>query len=382
MELKGIRGRPFEMSKFHCREMLYDYMSGRLDDQRRVAVEKALAEDKELKAELNEYIDAAHYCEKLSQVQLAEQTINDLESIRLQSEIVAEKVRYRNWPDLLKWSSEAVVISVFVAGLAMVIPWSTIRGVFKNPPHNEVILADVEKAPTESTAAAVEALPLGAKIKPGPGLPVIAPKVLPEETKTPVVAAKPPPPPSPPLPPIAVAPVMGAPLKPTAVTALTTLPSAPTPEPAPAPPKPRLSEQPKENLAHTKPATQGVLYRILMSKADIEALAPELRDKIVALGGKKAGEVEIGWRQPGQNYFHFSMPEANYLQLLSVLGALGPSRIYKSPHARIMPEGIIRIILTIKDGAPAPTKVEDSFGEPGSQDAAAPSEESSPENEQ
>lgn len=400
---EGIRGRPFEMSKFHCREMLYDYMAGRLDPQRREAVEKAIREDKELKEELDQYVDAAHYCEKLSQVQLSENTISDLQNIRLQTEIVAEKVRYRNWPDLLKWSSEAVVISVFVAGLAMVIPWNTIRSAFKNPPHNEVILADVEKAPA-TAATPVEQLPLGAKIKPGPGVPVIAPKVAlgppsdakPAETNAPIVSVATPAPatatttapappvvaktPAPPPPSKAVVPVVGAPLKPTAVTAMTTIPTAP---PAAAPLKPRLVETPKQEVAETKPATQGMLFRILMNKSDIEALAPELANKIVALGGKKAGEVEIGWRQPGQNYFHFSIPEANYEQLLSALAAIGPSRIYKSPHPRVMPEGVMRIILTIKDGETTSPKVEEAFGEPvAPADGATPSEESTPATEE
>lgn len=352
---EGIRGRPFEMSKFHCREMLYDYMAGRLDPQRRDAVEKALNEDKDLKTELDDYIDAAHYCEKLSQVQLSENTINDLENIRLQTEIVADKIRYRNWPDLLKWSSEAVVISVFVAGLAMVIPWSTIRSAFKNPPHNEVILADVEKTPAEA-ATPVDAIPLGAKIKPDPIAPVVAP--------TPTVA-----------------PVIGAPLKPTDLTEIATVPVVIAPV---EPPKPRLVEEPKAVAAETKPATQGMLHRILMSRSDIEALAPELRDRIVALGGKKAGEVEIGWRQPGQNYFHFSIPEKNYDQLLSALAAIGPSRIYKSPHPRIMPEGQMRIILTIKDGTDETSpKVEEAFGESApTGEGAVPSEESAPETEE
>lgn len=310
---EGIRGRPFEMSRFHCREMLYDYMTGRLDNQRREAVEKFLAKDAELKAELEMYVEAARYCEALSQVQLADATIHELENIRLQSEVVADRIRYRNWPDLLKWSSEAVVISVFVAGLAMVIPWGRMRETFKSPPHNEVVLADVETKP-EVAATTVETKPVA--VAPAP---IVAPTPVPPVAPTPA--------------PVAVAP-----------------PVKTEPVPAPEPPKPRLVEKQIGTNASIKPASKGMLYRILMNKSDIETLAPELRDKIVALGGKKAGEVEIGWRQPGQNYFHFSMPEANYEQLLSILATMGTARVYKSPHERVMPEGIMRIILTIKDG--------------------------------
>lgn len=323
---EGIRGRPFEMSRFHCREMLYDYMTGRLDAQRKAAVEKFLSNDNDLKAELDMYIEAAHYCEALSKVQLSDSTIQDLENIRLQSEVVADRIRYRNWPDLLKWSSEAVVISVFVAGLAMVIPWGTIRETFKRPPRNEVVLADVETKPEVATTTAENvAPPVGAKVKPAAGPAAPAPTAT-AIAAAPVVVAPPAPIPTP-------VPIVVQPAK-----------------PAPEPPKPRLVEKQVGTNASIKPAAKGMLFRILMNKSDIETLAPELRDKIVALGGKKAGEVEIGWRQPGQNYFHFSMPEANYDQLLSILAGMGSSRVYKSPHERVMPEGIMRIILTIKDG--------------------------------
>lgn len=356
---EGIRGRPFEMSRFHCREMLYDYMTGRLDKQRRAAVEKFLATDTELKAELDMYVEAAHYCEALSNVQLSEPTIQELENIRLQSEVVADRIRYRNWPDLLKWSSEAVVISVFVAGLAMVIPWGRIRETFKSPPHNEVILADVETKP-EVAAATVEpaAGPVKVETKPAETKPVaVAPPVV----VAPKVAAPPP---------VAVAPPVRV--------------EAPQPVPAPEPPKPRLVEKQIGTNASIKPAAKGMLYRILMNKSDIETLAPELRDKIVALGGKKAGEVEIGWRQPGQNYFHFSMPEANYDQLLSILSAMGTSRVYKSPHERVMPEGMMRIILTIKDGPAGKSTSTPRSNEivptaPDSATSTAPAESAEPE---
>ncbi len=77
---------------------------------------------------------------------------------------------------------------------------------------------------------------------------------------------------------------------------------------------------------------------------------PMIREKIVALGGKVAGNVEMGWlRRPDQSYFHFTLPESNYAELELFLGTFGQVQFVKEKHPRVMPEGQIRIILTVKD---------------------------------
>lgn len=96
---------------------------------------------------------------------------------------------------------------------------------------------------------------------------------------------------------------------------------------------------------------RGFLYRAEINVNDFMNSWPSIRDKIVALGGKVAGNVELGWlRRPNEAYFHFSLPESNLNELEIFLGTFSPVRFSKERHPRVMPEGQIRIIMTVKDG--------------------------------
>jgi hypothetical protein len=96
--------------------------------------------------------------------------------------------------------------------------------------------------------------------------------------------------------------------------------------------------------------TRGFIMRGEIEVSDFANTWPMIRDKIIALGGKVAGNVELGWlRRPDQSYFHFSAPESTLPELELFLGTFGPVRFSKEKHPRLMPEGQIRIILTVKD---------------------------------
>ena len=360
---EGIRGQPLRFSRFHCREMLYDYMNGRLDSERHAAVEAGLKEYPELKNELGAMISAAHYCAELAQIKPRETLTHDFRQIRLKTEIVSEKIKYKNWPDLLRWSSEAIVISIFVAAVGWIIPWGSIQNIFKVEPSNEFVLADLD-AKTKSDV-------------------VVPPLETKSEEKAPAEQVKP----------VEVAPVAKVEAPPTEVK--TPVPAVVTTTTAPVQTQPKLPvKTPSPAIAEKKAGPKGFLYRIMMNVAGIQQSAPALRDQIIAMGGEKAGQVEIGYRQKNSNYFHFSMPESNYQKLLSTLGAYGPVRIYKGPHERVMPEGVIRIILDIEDakGKAAPSaestskeeatenasSTNENTGSSATPDGAAPSTETPP----
>ena len=96
---------------------------------------------------------------------------------------------------------------------------------------------------------------------------------------------------------------------------------------------------------------RGWLHRADITVNDFHNSWPAIRDKIEALGGKVAGNVELGWlRKPDESYFHFALPESNQKELEVFLSTFGPVRFSKERHPRIMPEKQIRIILTVKDG--------------------------------
>lgn len=96
---------------------------------------------------------------------------------------------------------------------------------------------------------------------------------------------------------------------------------------------------------------RGFLHRATMDVQDFQNSWPAIRDKIVALGGKVAGNVELGWlRKPTEAYFHFTLPESNMNELEIFLGTFSPVQFSKDRHPRVMPEGQIRIIMSVKDG--------------------------------
>ena len=133
-------------------------------------------------------------------------------------------------------------------------------------------------------------------------------------------------------------------------------PVNPAPQSAPTPAVPSVVKSPsvREDTSDDKVAApvtaRGFIMRATMGVSDFGNTWPMIREKIIALGGKVAGNVELGWlRRPDQSYFHFTIPESNYPELELFLGTFGPVQFTKERHPRVMPEGQIRIILTVKD---------------------------------
>jgi hypothetical protein len=114
--------------------------------------------------------------------------------------------------------------------------------------------------------------------------------------------------------------------------------------------KPNLiSELPQEK---TKPATAssaGGLYRGKLVVTDVQQVIGVVREKIINSGGKKAGEVELGWmKNETTSYFHFSFPEENKADLENYLKQFGKVQLVYEPHPRLMPKGIKRYIIEIQ----------------------------------
>jgi hypothetical protein len=93
----------------------------------------------------------------------------------------------------------------------------------------------------------------------------------------------------------------------------------------------------------------GYLYRGIIQITNAKAAATKLVEKVTSLGGRKAGEVELGWSKGSGAYFHFTMPESNYQQMTEAFKEYGQLKISKERHERIMPEGIVRVIITVDE---------------------------------
>ena len=93
----------------------------------------------------------------------------------------------------------------------------------------------------------------------------------------------------------------------------------------------------------------GGLYRAELHVKDFEQNTLFAKEKIINYGGKKAGEVELGWvKNQKTSYFHFSIPEENVEKMKADLELLGKLDISFNIHPRLMPVGIKRVILEVK----------------------------------
>jgi hypothetical protein len=69
------------------------------------------------------------------------------------------------------------------------------------------------------------------------------------------------------------------------------------------------------------------------------------------MGGRKAGEVPLGWKKGNSSYFHFTLPENKYEELKQFMTTYGTLKIQKEHHERVMPDGIIRLIISVEENS-------------------------------
>ena len=297
-----------KLTRFVAREMLYDYFEKKLDSDRSLAIKNFLQSDEELSRDLEAIRLADEYMLKLSQTAITQKHLLELSELNTGGQKFRKKLRWSAWPESFKWSVEALALSGVIAVAMVMIPWANISWPVFNK-KTEIILSEVNSQ----------------KIK---------------EEELPKVAAK--------IPEKKEIETKGAEVKPESKVV------AQAPQEVPQTTVSQITDESEQETAPSKPATtqqKGFLYRMTMNLENSEAKAALIKNKIIELGGQKAGQVELGWRKtnPEGNYFHFTLPEANYQQLLTALGELGTTRITKNKHERVMPDGQIRGILWIQD---------------------------------
>ncbi|MCB0419623.1 MAG: hypothetical protein KDD61_01415 [Bdellovibrionales bacterium] len=338
-----------KLSRFLCQELLYDFISGRLDPERAQAVKDYLYEDLDSQVDLESLDRALDYTSELSQTQLTPDLLTMLKEHKSLSAKLYSALLWRNWPDVVKWSVEAVAISVVVGFVWLSFPWMKIVGLLPEQDKKEiarvepnkkeiveqaklekaaeeylqkegVIPSSVEETKGESVATGADSGSLtGEDVKEGE---LASSEKGREEDKgsssakaSSVVIAK------------------------KAIVAETSSKKTATAS---------KSAQHAVKVKDSSPKFKGMLYRGFMKIENVRQITPDVVARITELGGKKAGKVKLGWKKKNGNYFHFSLPESNYDEFLKDLRQYGPVRIYKDPHWRVMPDGVIRFILLIE----------------------------------
>ena len=105
----------------------------------------------------------------------------------------------------------------------------------------------------------------------------------------------------------------------------------------------------KPPVESAKTEWEGGLYRGTLLVKDIAALNANIKEKMLASGAVKAGEVELGWQKsPEMAYYHYTMPESNKAELETYLKKIGNLIIKFEKHPRKIPIGTRRFIIEVK----------------------------------
>lgn len=93
------------------------------------------------------------------------------------------------------------------------------------------------------------------------------------------------------------------------------------------------------------------VYRGQITVTDFEQVASIIRDRIITIGGKKAGEVELGWiKNKNISYFHFILPSEKREELVAFVQQYGNLQYKFEPHPRVLPIGQSRFIIEVRKG--------------------------------
>lgn len=321
-----------ELSLFAADELLYDYHRETLDPERMRGVREQLNKHVHLKRELARMQSADLYLALLGQARPPADTVEKIDEPDTYLSVLLKKTNYERWPLTIRWGIEAaIVLSVFLVVL-IVTPWGRVLDFGLSPQGKEIILAEMDHG---SRSAFDDGLtPVSSDdgagfedegVKPAPPLPKAA------ETPT--------------VPTVPVATGTATPPVPAPSLPAQTSPALPTP-PVAKGPKPVA----ETSVDASKKPGEGALYRGVLRVTNLDATGPKIIEKIEELGGRKAGQVELGWKKTAtSSYFHFTMPQAKYDELISFLADYGSPRIQKEKHPRVMPEGIVRLIIEVEE---------------------------------
>lgn len=306
-----------KISPFVGHELLYDYMTGQLDPERKKAVEEFIEENKEVQGDIQKIQNGMNYVEILSQTKVSEALTEKIRIPTSYLQSILLKIRFDEWPPLVRLALEASVVALGISLVAIFVPWRSVLDFRVG--SDSVVLSEVDNmlAQKKNTEAEVSKEELAFPDE-GSSVEITVTTVAPTTTVLARADAK---------------------ATPTTTKAIptTTVP----PKVAATPAATVVASDDKKGL--------GFLHRGSIGVSNVKGVSPKIVERITELGARKAGNVELGWPQGNGAYFHFTMPESRYDEMLTVFKEYGEMKIVKEKHDRVMPEGIIRVIITVDE---------------------------------
>lgn len=354
IELEGFSKKDHrQLGAFFAKELLYDYLLDQVDEQRRAGIEAELKTNPDLQLQLDQLKNSIQFCEELvTHVKIKPEAIDKMKNSATFVESFLKRIHFQHWPKGIKMSLESLGLAIIIMAIGWILPWNKLSSL-RFGTSSEIILAeinhqytpkDIDAETTSKTESEIafpdegissattttSTLAVVAQIS----IPVVSlPKVTMTTTTTIAVAAN----------------KKGKTNVQTAAgtdtRSTTTLPldttSAATGATATA-----------AATAGAEGKRQGYLFRGSVKISNVAAISPKLVEKLEAMGGRKAGDVPLGWQKGSGSYFHFTVPELRYDEVIKLFGEYGKVQIQREKHDRVMPEGIIRIIINVDEAKP------------------------------
>ncbi len=136
-----------EISPFIGHELLYDYLCGGLDKERRAAVEDHVKFSRDAQLDLAKIQNGQSYAEKLSGTVVSQPIITQINMPSSYLSVLMQKSNFDKWPQGLKWGLEALVVVLAIVTLLTVTPWQKVMDLGSGG-SKEVVLAEVSKTET------------------------------------------------------------------------------------------------------------------------------------------------------------------------------------------------------------------------------------------
>jgi len=332
------------VSTFFGIEMLYDFLSKNLDDDRHKAVGELISQSREIELEIEALKRSLKYLERLSETTISETLQNRIKAPTSYYQGFLKKVKFVDWPVGIKLGFEALFVSTLIFTSIILIPWHRINNMnFTTSKDLLLVELEHEKSKGSGLESEVSAKVVQADITNSavtfkdegavkPSTQVLNDGKSETAVKAPATEMA------------QVPPKIEA--KP--IQAKNELPK--NPQPTPAPVAAAKEKEPTSDSAEAKQGVaQGYLYRGTIAVANLPVTSQKFVEKITSMGGRRAGEVEMGWKKGDGTYFHFTIPDAKYELLKAYLNEYGKLKIQRERHERVMPDGIIRLIITVSE---------------------------------
>lgn len=293
------------LSCFFVREFFWTYLENRLDKTRTLQLEDHLKE--------------CHDCSSLlEREKLSKNVLLDLAATAPTAEVIAFlKKEHHFWEDLsaklrlthsietFKWLAQLSAVALALGVTVHFFPWLNLARSLQKTNREAQQEIVVKPTPTATPSA--------------PDVPFIGPKLpTAEELK-----------------------------------ALKENPTAKAPPPQVVHATPENKQNDEETESETAENSQGhqagFVWRGALKVSELtDDEAESITKEITDLGGRKAGQVALGWKRGKEFYYHFILPQENYEKLLNALNAEGLVKLTKERHSRIMRSGYMRIIMTVE----------------------------------